>query len=304
MAAGLSMTRSPMLRVDEPRTYKGKQGDEDDLEIAKCQQILKARRELSEKAGNSDHALLAVIYSEWESNRGNSSRTRYCNSLGLSFPAMKELEQLYNLLNAALTNVGFPDSQEANSNTGSRRIMHACAVSAMSPSQLVKVVRPKTTYDETAQGAREKDNRSKDLKLFIRLTPAEAQTNAATFKEEQVFVHPSSSNFATGTFSFPWLVYFQLLRTGKAYLRDVTECSPYALLLFGGDLTVQASKDLVFINNWACLSANARIGSLVGGLRREVDKLLTLKIADPSVDISNTDTMRLIVKIIMTDGLG
>jgi hypothetical protein len=312
IAAGLSIGRSPFLRIDVPRS----EGSADQSTgFDKTEQILTARHDLAEKVGNSDHALSAALYNEWTSRRGqNKRRSELCESLGLSVPAMKELEQLGSLLDTALRNLGFQPSNESDRHANSNRIIHTCAISAMSPSQLVKVVRPKTTYDKTAQGAKEKDNHSRDLKLFIRLpcddkesTEHDSNTDKAAYtkkayREERVFIHPASSNFAIGSYSCPWLVYFQLLRTTKPYLRDVTECSPYALLLFGGALTVQASKDVIIIDDWATLSANARIGSLVGGLRRQVDLLLANKASDASIDISSTDTMKLIATLLQTDG--
>lgn len=301
MAAALSMGRSPFLNLDEPRHASNQQDEEETEEVIKNRRRARARRELADRMGNSDHGLLASIYSEWSGATG-SQRKNICESLGLSFPAMNEMGQLGRLLDSALSSIGFRASTEADRNANSPRIIHACAVAAMSPGQLVKIVRPKATYDETAQGSKEKNNQSKDLKLFVRAL--ENGPDRSSNKEERVFIHPSSSNFTTGNYSFPWLVYFQLMRTSKPFLRDVTECSPYALLLFGGPLSVQASKELIYVDNWAVLSANARIGSLVGGLRRQVDQLMALKTADVSVDISSTDTMRLITTIIKTDGLG
>jgi ATP-dependent RNA helicase DHX57 len=84
----------------------------------------------------------------------------------------------------------------------------------------------------------------------------------------------------------------------------VTECSAYPLLLFGGDLEILASKETVVIDGWVELSANARIGSLMGGLRRRVDVLLAEKVKNPLLEIEASSEMKLIVKLIRTDGLG
>ena len=51
-------------------------------------------------------------------------------------------------------------------------------------------------------------------------------------KEHRVFIHPSSGLFNVGNFSCPWLVYNSIVKTSKPFLRDATECSAYALLLF------------------------------------------------------------------------
>jgi ATP-dependent RNA helicase DHX57 len=178
-------------------------------------------------------------------------------------------------------------------------------VSSMAPSQLVKVRRPPVKYQETAEGAQEKDGESRGLKFFVRIDTESSSTNEMSrAQEERVFIHPSSANFTTGSYNCPWLVYHSLVRTSKAFLRDVTECSAYALLLFGGELEVQAASGVILVDGWAQLSANARIGSLIGGLRKKVDELLTKKVADPSFELANTLEMNLIVKLIRTDGLG
>jgi hypothetical protein len=130
-----------------------------------------------------------------------------------------------------------------------------------------------------------------------------------------------------------------------SFLRDATECSAYALLLFGGDLEVEARKSVISIDGWVKLSVNTRIKSLVWGLRAKMDDskpflrdateysayalllfggdldvearkseisidgwvklsvnarsdLLTEKIKDPTFDISGTSTMRLVVTLL------
>jgi ATP-dependent RNA helicase DHX57 len=85
-------------------------------------------------------------------------------------------------------------------------------------------------------------------------------------KDERVSMNPSSFNFPTGNYSCPWLVYHELVRTSKAFLRGASDYSAYSLLLFGGMWGVQASKRLILVDDWVRLAANARIGALIGGL--------------------------------------
>jgi len=95
-----------------------------------------------------------------------------------------------------------------------------------------------------------------------------------------------------------------MIRTSKPFLRDATECSAYGLLLFGGSLTVEARNSVIHIDDWIRLSANARIGALILGLRSKIDELLRQKINNPTVSISDTPEMQLIVKLLITDGHG
>jgi ATP-dependent RNA helicase DHX57 len=87
-------------------------------------------------------------------------------------------------------------------------------------------------------------------------------------------------------------------------MRDVTECSNYDLLLFGGKVEVIAAEGLIVVDDYVRMSANARIAALIGGLRRKVDDLLSKKISNPSYDVVNSLEMKLIVKLLRTDGLG
>lgn len=309
MAAGMSIGRSPFLRVNAPRKKHFRNGEDEKtgIEEMKQERILEERAALFETVGASDHALLAAVFMKWnETGTGSGMRKRLCESLGLSFNGMRDMAQLVRQLSSSITSLGFEDSREANQNGKSWRIIRACAVSAMAPSQLVKVVRPAAAYHETAEGAKEKDGKAKELKFFIRTCDSaeESVLQDPRSREERVFIHPSSANFSTGSYSCPWLVYHSMVRTSKPFLRDVTECNAYPLLLFGGDMEVQASKNIVVINNWVKLSANARIGSLMGGLRQRVDLLLSQKVEKPSFDIANTEEMKLIFKLITSDGLG
>lgn len=305
MAAGMSVGRSPFLRIDtwrKPRRNGG--ADEpDSIEEAKQKRVLEERKALFQTVGNSDHALSAAVHLKWESLDRGLGRKRYCESMGLSFQGMRDVNQLTNQLDSALRNIGYHSSADSNRNGQSWRIIRAVAVAGMAPSQLVKVVRPAAAYLETAEGAKEKDGEARGLKFFVRTDNMEKNDDPKT-KEERVFVHPSSANFSTGSYSCPWLVFNSLVRTSKPFLRDVTECNSYALLLFGGPIEVQASKDIVVVDGWCQLGAHARIGSLMGGLRRRLDELLTQKIQDPTFDIAASTEMSTIVRLIMTDGLG
>jgi ATP-dependent RNA helicase DHX57 len=296
MAAGISLGRSPFMRIDDHRRCHGKNNEEMSMEDVKRQRTLEERSKYFKMVGYSDHAVLAALFLKWnETGAGGGTRKTLCDSVGLSFTAMRDIQQLALQLDGSLKAAGFVPTPESDHNSKSWRIIRTCAVSAMAPSHLVKIRRPAAKYLDTAEGARAKDSDAKELKLLIRTENAQ---------EERVFIHPSSANFSNGNYSCPILVYNSLLRTSKPFLRDVTECSAYSLLLFGGTLEVKASKGTISVDGWVELSANARIGTLVGGLRMRLDKLMTEKAKDPSFDIAGSKEMQLIVKLIASDGLG
>lgn len=290
MAAGISLGRSFFDRVDNGGNNFASTTVDDKVR----RKVLEQRAIYAKEAGSSDHALFASVFLKWRQTE-NGMRRRFCESLGVSHNALCDMALLFNQLDVSLGEAGFSSSPESDRYASSWRIIQACAVSAMSPNQLVKVRRPIIKYHETAEGAKQKDGEARELSFFIR---------ADSGKEERVFIHPSSINFSTGNYSCPILVYNSMVRTTKPYLRDVTECSAYALLLFGGELEVQASKGVVVVDGWIELAANARIGSLVGGLRRRIDTLLAEKIVSPVIDLTSYSEMKLVVKLIRTDGLG
>lgn len=309
MAAGMS-GRSPFLRIDAPRNnWRGNSEDEKtSIQDMKNESILDERKALLKKVGNSDHSLVAAAFMQWEnSSTGGGQRKRVCDTLGLSFNGMRDMLALVNQYDSSLRSAGYAASKEADRNKNSWTIIRTCAVAALAPSQLVRVHRPSAKYAETVEGAVEKAGVAKELKFFIRTNDDEEQlqtAQAGRMQDERVFIHPSSFNFSVGSYYCPWLVYHSMVRTSKPFLRDVSECSAYSLLLFGGDLEVQANDGTVSINKWVKFDAKARIGSLIGGLRQRVDSLLKRKIDDPQFDLAGTTEMMLIVRLLVSDGHG
>lgn len=210
---------------------------------------------------------------------------------------MREMKQLVQQLNTSLSSLGFTENRDCDMNANSWRVVRTAIVSALAPGQVIRVQRPTTKYTETVEGAVEKDGKAQGYKFFIRGGENES-------KEERVFIHPGSNMFSVGSYSCPWLVYHRMVRTSKAYIHDATEASAYALLLFGGKMDVKASKGLVVLDDRIELAANAKIGSLMGGLRKKIDLLLENKVANPSLDISDTREMKLVVDLLRHDGLG
>lgn len=305
MASALSVGRNPFNRVEMPRRRNNYEPDEKQaIEDMKTEQILKERGKYHKLVGNSDHALLAALLARFMVKRETVARRKFCDGLGLNFNCMREMIQLYNQLDSALVAAGFTSDRKTNRNGKSWRIVHACATAAMAPSQLVKLRRPGMKYDQTAEGATERDGKAQELKFFVRTgTTPQPESDDRFENEERVFIHPASANFSAGNYGFPFLVFHSLVRTSKPFLRDVTEASAYALLLFGGSIDVESAKKSITVDGWAELSAHPRIGALVGGLRKRVDHLLRKKVENPSQEISSTAEMRLIAKLIATDGL-
>jgi ATP-dependent RNA helicase DHX57 len=76
----------------------------------------------------------------------------------------------------------------------------------------------------------------------------------------------------------------------QLFIRDCTTISPYALLLFGGEVSVQHAAGTVTVGEgeWVRFRAAAKVGVLVKQLRHALDTLLAAKIDNPSLDISTS----------------
>ena len=91
MAAGISIGRSPFLRVDTPR---GGQADES-FQQQKDRITLEARAKLAEQSGNSDHAMLAAMFIACEGlPTGEGDRMKYCEKLSLSVTGTRYIYSL------------------------------------------------------------------------------------------------------------------------------------------------------------------------------------------------------------------
>ncbi|GAA6077890.1 ATP-dependent DNA/RNA helicase DHX36 isoform X1, partial [Tachysurus ichikawai] len=67
------------------------------------------------------------------------------------------------------------------------------------------------------------------------------------------------------------------------FLYDCTEVSPFSLLFFGGDISIQKDQEqeTIAVDEWIVFQSPARIANLVKSLKKELDLLLEEKIKRP-----------------------
>ena len=56
-------------------------------------------------------------------------------------------------------------------------------------------------------------------------------------------------------FATPHAVFFEKASTAKVYLRDMTVMPSYPLLLFGGSITINHERGLLFVDDWSVVAA-------------------------------------------------
>ncbi|KAL9253383.1 DExH-box ATP-dependent RNA helicase DExH1-like protein [Drosera capensis] len=103
----------------------------------------------------------------------------------------------------------------------------------------------------------------------------------------KVDIHPSSVNAGVYLFPLPYMVYSEKVKTSGIYIRDSTNISDYALLLFGGNLLPSSSGEgIEMLGGYFHFSASKSVLDLIKKLREELDRLLNRKIEEPRLDIS------------------
>mmetsp|Transcript_12515 Transcript_12515/g.34196 ORF Transcript_12515/g.34196 Transcript_12515/m.34196 type:complete len:203 (-) Transcript_12515:196-804(-) len=106
-------------------------------------------------------------------------------------------------------------------------------------------------------------------------------------------VHPGSLNAGKLQLmqaNHGWLLYHTKMKTSRVFLHDSTLIGSIPLLLFGGG-QLQVAKDrrhIVLDGTLRFDGVAEETAVLLKLLRREVDRLLLMKIADPSADVSRT----------------
>merc|ERR1711862_860235 len=103
-----------------------------------------------------------------------------------------------------------------------------------------------------------------------------------TRDDGKVDPHPSSVNARETQFEYKWMVYNEKVKSaGGTYVRDSTNVSDLALLLFGGP-SQHAGSSLTMLDGYVQLETSARTTKLVTELRRQLDVVLEHRLADPA----------------------
>ena len=101
---------------------------------------------------------------------------------------------------------------------------------------------------------------------------------------------PAASTSSPRSSSSRFLIYNEVVKTSKVYLRDSTTVSPQVLLLFGGKLVVHHEKEAISLaidkKRWLHFKAPRKVATVVKLLRRETEELLLRKITHPDEELS------------------
>jgi ATP-dependent RNA helicase DHX57 len=260
----------------------------------------RAKRSFSRPRDKSDHLLSVRAFEQWEAARQGGAREerRFCEQSFLSSTSLRTIADLRTQFREVLADSGFAAARprggkarrwdaagdDANANANNTRVLRAVICAGLYPN-VVRVQRPETTYVEQVAGAVAQAPTAKQLKMF-------------TQADGRVFLHPSSVNFTDADFVSPWLVFHQKQATSKVFIRDSSMVTPYALLLFGGELEVLHQRSEVHLDGWIRFAAQPRTGALVRALRGLLDDAVEAKLARPDADLSAHPAIAALLKIL------
>lgn len=228
------------------------------------EKIADQRRKTLSRNSKSDHLTVVNALWGWEDakRQGGRYEREYCWDNFLSANTLQMLQNMKgqfaeHLLAAGFVNSKNPKDPSSNINSENEKLIKAVIVAGLYPK--VAKIHP--------------SNSNK------RLMPPKVYTKA----DGKVCIHPKSVNAEETQFNYTWLIYHLKMRTTSIFLYDCTEVSPFSLLFFGGDISIQKDKDqeTIAVDEWIVFQSPARIAHLVKDLRKELDVLLEEKIKKP-----------------------
>uniref|UniRef100_A0A4W6BX22 RNA helicase n=1 Tax=Lates calcarifer TaxID=8187 RepID=A0A4W6BX22_LATCA len=227
------------------------------------------RRKTLSRNSKSDHLTIVNAFQGWEEakQRGARYEREYCwdNFLSLYTEMLHNMKGQFaeHLMHAGFVSSKDPRDPKSNVNSDNEKLIKAVIVAGLYPK--VAMIRP--SHSKKRPG----------VKVY-------------TQADGKVCIHPKSVNAEETEFNYTWLIYHLKMRTSSIFLYDCTEVSPFSLLFFGGDITIQKDEDqeTIAVDRWIVFRSPARIAHLVKSLKKELDSLLEEKIRNPApVDWQN-----------------
>jgi len=218
----------------------------------------------------SDHLAFVAAYDEYQAaltEGGRDAAWKLCDELGLSGSAIDGVTQLRQRFLRELVDIGF--AEDSGIDGGERVNLHK------DQNELVRCMICAGLFPNVAQVQRHEG--------------AQGKVTLVSREREKCVVHPMSLN-ARQQDSFAsdrgWLLFHEKVQTSQIFLRDSTLVGPIPLLLFGSELKVDKKRTQIMTGGLTFRTRQEVTSVLLRALRRELDRLLLLKVADPAADLS------------------
>ncbi|XP_016184683.1 DExH-box ATP-dependent RNA helicase DExH1 isoform X5 [Arachis ipaensis] len=208
----------------------------------------------------SDHIALLKAFEGWKEAKRSGNEKQFCWDNFLSSVTLRLIDDMRLQFLNLLSDIGFVDKSRGPNayNQYSHDLEMVCAILCAG------------LYPNVVQCKR----RGKRTAFY-------------TKEVGKVDIHPASVNAGVHLFPLPYMVYSEKVKTTSIYVRDSTNISDYALLLFGGNLVPgKNGEGIEMLGGYLHFSASKSVIDLIRKLRGELDKLLNRKIEEPGLDIT------------------
>ncbi|XP_055546685.1 putative ATP-dependent RNA helicase DHX57 [Wyeomyia smithii] len=260
---------------------------------------------------NSDHLTMLNAYRKWKetTKRSRYAASCYAEENYLSTKTLQTIGEMKYQFLELLVSIGFVPVDlttrrgkfvkddlleltgvDINANGDNNRLLAAILCAALYPN-VIKILTPEKSFVSGAGGAVPKLPQPSDLRF-------------KTQQDGYVFLHPSSINSRYGSFSSPFLVYQEKVKTSRIYIRDTTMVPLLPIVLFSGcDLRIELhGGDFVILleDGWIALQAETHeVAEMMKFLRLELAKMLEMKISDPLLNLANHEHGREVIGTIV-----
>lgn len=240
-------------------------------------------------------------FQEWSARRSagepTSSIRRWCDENFMNHQTLMDIETNRRQYQGSLHEVGFlqagndAGAQSYNRHAENAPLLRSLVAGAFQP-QVARIDFPDKKYAASVSGTVELDPEARTIKFFN-------EDNG------RVFVHPSSTMFEAQSFAgnSAFMSYFTKMATSKVFIRDLTPFGVYSLLMFSGPITIDPQGRGLLVDGWLRLRGWARIGVLVSRLRMMLDDVLSQKVDEPGLDMSESAVVKVVRRLVELDGL-
>merc|ERR1712032_127378 len=131
------------------------------------------------------------------------------------------------------------------------------------------------------------------------------QKNAASYPIA-IHLHPNSLLWGNDEYQCPWLACFMVQHTSKLYAYDVSEATPYALLLFGEEPEYDENSESIVMGGWVRFKCRGApwVLPLLTAARGAMHQLLQQKLDNPFVNYAQSRELNACIGLLSTNGLG
>ena len=231
-----------------------------------------------------------------QQRRGWREVQRWCGDNFLSIQTLRDITSTRTQLLDSLKDTGLvPLSystyhhspiDKLNLHNSNSLLLRSLIAAALQP-QLARIQFPDKKYIASMSGAKELDPEARTIKYF---------TQVSQDSTERVFVHPASCFFDAQSYSqnAGYLSYFNKMATSKTFIRELTPCNAFSVLLFGGQVEVDREGRGLLVDGWLRMRGWARIGVLVSRLRVLLDESLRRQFERQGDAVEDRKTERLL----------